>query len=279
MREKPQTPQMFNPALRRVRRERAARRKGNGFLLRRCGEDAADRLIDINRQFEQAVIIGLPIFVESVVNGLPPEKRPKKITVYNDWPKTGFNEIGADLVISGLVLQSLNEVPWAIKSARESLVPDGLFLSCFLGGESLLGLRRACFGVDQDKYGGIIPRIAPMIDVQQAAGLLQDFALPVIDRDACRVKYKALKTLVEDLRDIGETNSLLAYTPQFEGRKFLEAISKNYTERNLEGKYEVLFDIIWMTGWVPHKSQQKPLKPGSAKTKLSDALKNIRAQN
>ena len=279
MREKPQTPQMFNPALRRVRRERAARRKNNGFLLRRCGEDAADRLIDINRQFEQAVIIGLPIFVKNFLSNLPPEKRPKKISVYDDWPKTDFNEIGADLIISGLVLQSLNEVPRAIKSARESLVPDGLFLSCILGGESLLGLRRACFGADQEKYGGIIPRIAPMIDVQQAAGLLQGFALPVIDRDACRVKYKVLKTLVEDLRDIGETNSLLAYTPQFEGRKFLEAISKNYTERNLEGKYEVLFDIIWMTGWVPHKSQQKPLKPGSAKTKLSDALKNIRAQN
>ncbi len=280
MRENSPTPQIFNPALRRVRRERAARRTNDAFLLRRCGEDAAERIIDINRQFKLAIIIGLPDFVDSFVLNLPPDKKPENIIIYHDWPATWPKGVNPDLILSGLVLQSLNEVPLVMRTTRENMVPDGLFLSALLGGESLLGLRRACFGADQDKYGGIIPRVAPMIDVQQAAGLLNasGFALPVIDRDPCRVNYTALKTLIEDLRDIGETNYLTAYTPQYEGRTFLDRIKRHYFEQNVEGKYEALFDILWATGWSPHESQQKPLKPGSAKTRLSDALKDIRAE-
>ena len=281
MRENTLPPQIFNTELRRLRRERAKRRRRQSFLLQRCGEDAAERINDINRQFEQAVIIGLPGFTQSLLENLSPGKQPKSVTTFDDWPDSWPEDMQPDLIICGLVLQSLNNLPSLIKEARHRLVPDGLFISCLLGGESLLGLRRACFAVDQAKYGGIIPRVAPMIDLQQMAGLLgaAGLALPVTDRDPCRVSYRDLKTLISDLRDIGETNSLQSYEPRYEGRRFLAQLAKNYSGINSKGKYEVLFDIIWATGWSPHKDQQKPLKPGSAKVKMSEALKQIRDEN
>ncbi len=277
MGQKPSQPQIFNPALRQLRRERALRRD-RSFLLERCAEDAAERIMDINRQFESAVIIGLPVFEKMLLKKLPASKTPKSIVSFTDWPQSFADSLKPDLIISALVLQSLDRVPQAVTEARRILQPDGLFLSALLGGESLLALRRACFAADQKRYGGIIPRIAPMIDVQQAAGLLRaaGLALPVIDRDGFTVSYKLLETLVSDLRDIGEVNNLSAYSPRYEGRDFFENVIANYTERDDGGRFKAALEILWMTAWKPHESQQKPLKPGSAKTRLSHALRQIK---
>ena len=286
MREKTPIPQIFNPALREIRRDRAKRRAkrqglrgtSGSFLLGRCGRDAAERINDINRRFDRAIIIGLPPFVESFQQNLQPEKQPLNVTCFDDWPEGLAKEGQPDLIISGLVLQSRNDIQELIGRAQKALMPDGLFISALLGGESLLNLRRACFAVDQNRYGGIVPRVAPMIDISQMAGLLgaAGFALPVIDRDPCRVSYQNLGTLFEDLRDIGETSHLMSYTPRYEGKNFSAQLSGQYREITGAEKFEELFDIIWATGWKPHDSQQKPLKPGSAKTRLSDALKTIR---
>ncbi len=272
MKQQSGTPQIFNQRLRRLRRERAARR-GKSFLLSRCAEDAGERLLSINRDFEHVIIIGLPGFSEVLQSALPPQKFTGKVINYNDWPED-FETDKADLILSGLVLQSLNDLRGAMGAARRALRPDGLFLSVLLGGESLLNLRRACLAADQALSGGAVPRVAPMLDLKQAAGLLGSvgFALPVTDRDACRVNYKALSTLFDDLRDIGETNVLTAYEPAYAGSAF-----KDELESFLGGSpFEITFDLIWMTGWSPHESQPKPLKPGSAKQGLNQALKAIR---
>lgn len=270
--------QIFNHDLRAIRRERATRRYQAGhaaFILKLTGEIAAEKIIDVNRRFQRAVIIGLPAFEVAFMDSLPGDRKPATIVSYRDWPDVWPENI--DLVVSGLVLQSRNDIPELIKSARLALVPDGLFIASILGGETLLGLRRACFAVDQKQRGGAIPRVSPMIDLRQSANLLSHaaFAQPVTDRDKLNMNYKSLKALVEDLRDIGETNCLLAFNLKFSGRAFLSELESCYAERSENGKLSVRLDIIWMSGWVPHASQQKPLKPGSAKMRLSDALKDI----
>lgn len=280
MDSKGQTTQIFNHDLRALRRARAICRyqtgKNEAFLARRAGEMAADRVLDVNRQFERAALIGLPAFVAGFLENLPEDKTPLQSDHFDDWPD-GLKE-GYDLVLSGLVLQSRNDVPQLITSARKALRPDGFFLSVFLGGESLLELRRACFAFDQAHFGGVLPRIAPMIALQQAGGLLSmaGLAQPVIDRDLVNVNYGSLRTLAGDLRDIGESNCLTAARWTYGGRDFLDQLEASYLDRTQANKFRVLFDLIWMSGWAPHPSQQKPLKPGSAKTRLSDALKTIR---
>ncbi len=274
--------QIFNHDLRAIRRERAARRyqSGNGaFLLKMAGELAAEKLDDVNRHFQRAVIIGLPAFEAALIEALPLDRKPAAIMSFQDWPDVWPENV--DLVVSGLVIQSRNDIPELIKSARAALVPDGFFIASILGGETLLELRRACFAADHNQRGGAIPRVAPMIDLQQAAGLLNHagFAQPVTDRDKLNMSYGSLKTLAEDLRDIGETNSLLAFNLNFSGRDYPGELEANYSNRTENGKYAVRLDIIWMSGWVPHASQQKPLKPGSAKMKLSDALKKTRTKD
>lgn len=281
--------QIFNPQRRSARRLRAARRvargkssrkgegKGEGFLLAYCARLAADRLLDISRQFEKAVIIGLPEFRAVFLAELPNERRPIKVIEFDDWPQSLPQN--CDLVLSGLVLQSLDAVPQCMAQARRALRPDGLFLSAILGGESLLGLKRACFAVDQERFGGILPRVAPMIDLQQAAGLLGagGLALPVVDRDVCTVNYKSFGTLIDDLRDIGETSHLAAMPKSFAGKGFAAELASHYPDMDAKGRFICPYEIIWMTGWAPHKSQQKPLKPGSAKMRLGDALKNLKS--
>jgi len=246
------------------------------FLLKRAGRDAAEKITDINRRFEKVAVIGLPGFVETFLQNLPDNKMPAEIIRFDDWPDSLPS--GQNLIISGLTLQSLNHVPAAVMSACAALESDGLFLASFLGGESLLDLRRACFGADQEKFGGITSRVAPMIDIQQAAALMgaAGLAQPVIDRDRCEVGYKKLQTLVSDLRDIGETNALIDQDFKFPGRDFLKRLTAHYQGAEDEKKYQCIFEIIWMTGWSPHDSQQKPLKPGEGKTRLVDALKKIK---
>lgn len=280
MDSKGQHAQIFNHDLRKLRRARAIRRyetgKGDAFLARGAGEIGAEKILDVNRRFDRMALIGLPAFSGAFLENLPADKMPAYIDRFDHWPEV--LEGGYDLIVSGLILQSRNDVPQLIISARKALKPDGFFLSAILGGESLLGLRRACFAMDQARQGGVPPRIAPMIDMQQAGELLSmaGLAQPVIDRDLVNVKYRALKTLVADLRDIGETNCLVAAQWRYAGRNYLDQLEAHYLETTGDKKFSVVFDLIWMSGWAPHASQQKPLKPGSAKTRLSDALKTIR---
>lgn len=268
-------PDMFNPRLRRLRRIRSAKR-GPSFINERCAHDLADRLQDINRRFQNALIIGSPEFTSALLAALPKNKTPANLQQYQSIQEDlDANMLSAngpfDLIISALDLHAVNDPPGTLIQMRTSLEPDGLFVGAMFGGDTLTEFRTALYAADEAAYGGMSPRIYPFADYSQAAQLLArgGFALPVVDSDRFQVHYKNWRTLVSDLRDLGETNSL----NQTAGKPFpLKTTETAIAAMRKGGKFSVSFEILWLTGWRPHESQQKPLKPGSAKMRLADAL-------
>lgn len=281
-------PQIFDHGLARIRRARAAKR-GPSFLIERCAQDAADRVSDINRVFERALILGSKQFIDSVIAFLPQDNKPfhinsgtiteteNGIVILNPKGESAISGETYDLIISGLRLQTANDLPGVLYTLKDRLRPDGLFLGAMFGGETLTQLRQSFYATDEKIMQGMAAHIFPFADYSQAAALLQrsGFALPVIDTDRFTVSYKAFQTLIDDLRDLGETNSLTARRNAYLGKAFKSALTAHYFEAfSKDGKYPATFEILWLTGWAPHDSQQKPLKPGSAKMRLADALKS-----
>ncbi len=266
-------PDIFDLKLLKLRRARAAKRP-TSFLMERCLNDLADRLMDVNRNFEKVLIVGASAQKTELIALLPP-KKIGKLTLsqsLESLPSTA----DYDLVISLLRLQSENDLPGAIIRLRQALKPDGLFISSMFGGETLSELRQAFYKTDEDMLGGLAPHIYPMANYTQAAGLLTRAGLnqPVVDIDRFTVSYKAFETLISDLRDLGETNVLTARRPQTLPRAYIPALKDNYADLFYREDKKLIcsFEILWLTGWAPHESQQKPLKPGSAKMSLDEAL-------
>lgn len=263
----------------RGRRRRAASGRAH-FLLQRCAEDLAERLLDINRCFSRALVLGDPEILTHLRPLIPTEKLP--VIDVRPGPlqeDLGLPEQRYDIVIAPLVLHRCQDIPGALIQMRRALVPDGVVLAAALGGQTLTELRQALYQTDQELHGGVSPRVSPMIDLSQAASLLgrAGLKLPVVDTDRVTVRYKALSTLLSDLRDMGETHALQSRNPAYVGREYWEALEANYAalygeRRDTGTAYPARFDVIWMTGWADHPDQQKPLKPGSAKTRLADAL-------
>ncbi len=251
-------------------RRRVAKMDAVPFLIERAIADLSERVQDVNRTFEKACLIGPLDWREAVLDSLPLDKRPSHFD-YAETPEGA----GYDLIISLLHIQSIEAVgPW-IRAVRAMLVPDGLFVACLVGGNSLTELRNALYTVDTEQRGAPTPRIHPMIEVRAAAQLLSHagLAIPVTDADSFTVSYRQLTTLASDLRDLGLTNALEARdsTPMPGLLKDVEA-----QMRDGDAPIPITFELVWMTGWAPHESQQKPLKPGSAKTPLNQALRQIR---
>ena len=267
----PQEP-LFDPAARARAVARARRRqvRGQPFLLERAAADLAERLLDVNRTFSNACLIGPFDWRNAVLARLPEAKRPARF----DWREEPGGE-GFELVVSLLHLQSVEAVgPW-MRGARAMLVPDGLFLACLVGGQSLSELRQALYAVDTEALGAPSPRVHPMIEVRAAAQLLghAGLAIPVTDSDRFTVRYRDLRTLAGDLRDLGLGNTLAARrTVPMPG--LLRALEARM--RDGDAPIPVSWELVWMTGWAPHASQQTPLPPGSAKTPLNAALRRIR---
>lgn len=187
-----------------------------------------------------------------------------------------------DLAVSALSLQSLNDLPGALIQLRRVLKPDGLFLGCLLGGQSLQELRIALTIAESRLSGGISPRVAPFADVRDLGGLLQraGFALPVADSESLTVRYANIFGLMRDLRAMGATNALMARLRKPPPRRLFAEAAQIYAERfaDPDGRVRATFELIFLSGWAPHESQQKPLAPGSAKMRLADALKTKPAQ-
>lgn len=271
--EETKVPQIFDKKTQALARKRAQSRmekNGPSFLLIRAAEDAASRIADINRQFEHGVVLSSVDMRETILSDLPTDRQPKEL----DWQDSleGVSE-EYDLIISLLELQTENDLPGALLRLRQHLKADGLFTAALFGGDSLSDLRQTLYTVDSAVFGGATARVYPMIDHHQAAALLgrAGLNLPVVDKDRVNVTYSKLKTLVEDLRDLGLTNTLTARHQAPLPNGYLEAVEAAYPKTN-EGKFPAQFEILWLTGWSPHESQQKPLKPGSAKMRLADAL-------
>jgi SAM-dependent methyltransferase len=285
---------LFDRALHRRRLDRAATLyPAADFLKRRAAEDATDRLASIMRQFPLAVDLGARTgvfaevlagsdaadrvgqLIEADLSGAMLATRPQ-LRVVADEERLPFADESLDLVVSLLTLHWTNDLVGALIQIRQVLNPDGLLLAALFGGETLTELRQSLMQAEIDICGGAGPRVSPFADAIDGAGLLQraGFALPVADVDRVVVRYDHPIKLMADLRAIGETNVLIDRDRRPLSRAVLGRMSEIYAERFAlpDGRIPATFEIITLTGWAPHDSQQQPLKPGSAKMRLADAL-------
>jgi len=181
-----------------------------------------------------------------------------------------------DLIVSALSLQMVNDLPGALAQMRRALKPDGLLLAALLGGRTLAELREALLAAESEITGGAAPRVAPVTDVRDLGALLQraGFALPVADSDVVTVTYASPLALFADLRAMAATSVLVDRPRRPLRRDVLMRALQLYAERFAlpDGRVPATFEILTMTGWVPHESQQKPLQPGSATARLAEAL-------
>jgi SAM-dependent methyltransferase len=182
-----------------------------------------------------------------------------------------------DLAVSALALHFVNDLPGTLAQIRRTLKPDGLFLAALMGGDTLTELRQSFAAAEAEVEGGLSPRVAPFADLRDLGSLLQraGFALPVTDADRIVVRYADAFALMQDLRRMGATNILNERRRSPSRRATLLRMAQVYAERfaDADGRIRATFDVVWLSGWAPHASQQKPLKPGSAKMSLEDAVK------
>jgi len=285
----PQTPAIFDRKLLRTRRQRARLLGPETFLLDRVAADLAERLSAVLRQFERAVDLGTPTDavrralcaggkVATIIAVEPAAERLDNsfLRVAADEEALPFADASLDLVVSGLALQFVNDLPGTLIQIRRALKPDGLLLAALIGGDSLIELREAFAAAESENEGGISPRVAPFADVRDMGALLQraGFALPVVDTDRLTVRYDSVFALMRDLRRMGASNALSERRRAPLRRATLARAAEIYRERftDPDGKLPASFDVIWLSGWAPHESQQRPLQPGAATRRLADAL-------
>jgi SAM-dependent methyltransferase len=261
-------------------------------LLDRVADDLAERLQIVLRQFDVALDLGTPgeavrtalvglrsistIVATSAIPDLAVRTHQTERLVVADEEALPFRDASLDLVVSALALQFVNDLPGALLQIRRALKPDGLFLAALLGGESLTELRQAFAAAESDIEGGVSPHVAPFADLRDLGALLQraGFALPVTDTDHLIVRYNTVFGLTHDLRRMGATNALLDRRRAPLKRATLMRMAEIYAQRfaDADGRVRATFEIVWLSGWAPHPRQQQPLKPGSASTRLADAL-------
>ena len=184
-----------------------------------------------------------------------------------------------DLAVSALAFQFVNDLPGVLAQIRRALKPDGLLLAAMIGGDTLTELRQSFAAAEAELEGGVSPRVAPFADLRDIGALLQraGFALPVTDVDRIVVRYDSAFALMADLRRMGATNILVERRRTPTRRATLLRMAQIYGERfaDADGRIRATFDVIWLSGWAPHESQQKPLKPGSAKASLAEAVRKL----
>ena len=252
---------------------------GADFLLKRVAQDLSDRLEPVLRPFPLIQDYGTPD--KSIINQLKLMRPASSVshthfTSLRDNERLPFSPESFDLITSGLVLQHANDLPGVLVQIRRSLKPDGLFIGCIAGGATLTELRQCLTEAESEIMGGVSPRVFPFADIRDMGGLLQraGFALPVTDSETITVRYSDIFRLMADIRAMGATNVLTARSRKFTRKSIMIRAAEIYEKRfsDLDGRIRATFEIIWLSGWAPHESQQKPLKPGSAKQRLADAL-------
>ena len=275
---------VFDRALGRSRLKRALAGGYPDFLLQHAAGDLEERLGAVLRAFAVAADLGTPLpVVGPVLAGkaqqlwrLAEAEGGAAADLVGDLETLPFGPGSLDLAVSLLALQSVNDLPGALVQIKRALRPDGLFIACLLGGRSLQELRQALLEAESETAGGVSPRVAPFGDLRDLGGLLQraGFALPVIDSEIVTVRYRDAFGLMRDLRAMGWANALIARRKGSLRRETLLRAAALYAERfaDPDGRVRATFECVWLSGWAPHDSQQKPLKPGSAKARLADAL-------
>ena len=288
------TPTPFDRQLIDRRRQRwlsGDRDEGAGFLMKAVAGELAERLAVVERRFDVAVDLGGTFgeLAEAMrasgrcdrvvrIERLPFLLGHDPLAVVGDEEMLPLGPETVDLVVSALSMQVVNDLPGMLAQIRRALKPDGLFLGAFLGGETLAELRTALLTAESEVDGGVSPRVGPFTEIREAGGLLQraGFALPVTDFDRLTVRYDNLFALARDLRAMGAANALRERSRRPATRRFFLRAAEIYAERfsDPDGRIRATFDVIYLSGWAPHESQQKPLKPGSAKASLAAALKD-----
>jgi SAM-dependent methyltransferase len=273
-------PILFDRALLRMQQSRALRFGPATFLLDRVAEDMEERLHAVLRDFADAADIWTP----GTVLRTPSRERFKSVTQISldlEHEILPFRPESLDLVVSGLAFQFVNDLPGVLAQIRRALKPDGLLLAAMIGGDTLTELRQSFASAEAECEGGVSPRVAPFADLRDVGSLLQraGFALPVTDVDRIVARYDSAFALMQDLRRMGATNILLERRRTPTRRATMLRMAQIYGERfsDPDGRVRATFDVIWLSGWAPHESQQKPLKPGSAKASLAEAVKKPKA--
>lgn len=275
-----QPPKTFDRELIAVRLKR--RKLGaEDFVTRLVLDDLEERLTVVTRTFRQAAILS-PDATRMPERGNTREGSfaferysttgdtgldPERLTL----PKTGY-----DLIVSIFDLQVVNDVVGFLARVRRHLAPDGLFIAAAIGGDSLHELRHAFLAAEAALSGGAFARVAPFIPLADAGGLLQraGLALPVTDIETHTVRYANPIALMQEIRALGASNPLAERPGRMMTPRLLAAAAEAYAERfsDPDGRIRATLEIIWMSGWAPDESQQKPLKPGSAQVSLKDVL-------
>ncbi len=287
------TPVIIDRALLRARRRRALGLGPATFLADRVAQDLGDRLAAVLRGFPYALDLGTPTDavrrmladsrkVETIIgaHALAAEARaraePGHLAVAADEEALPFRDGALDLVVSGLALHLVNDLPGTLVQIRRALKPDGLFMAALLGGETLSELRAAFAAAEAEVEGGLSPRVLPFADLRDLGALLQraGFALPVTDVDRLTVRYASPLALMHELRRMGAANPLIDRSRRPLRRATLLRMLELYAQRfaDADGRIRATFEVIYLSGWAPHESQQQPLAPGSARTRLADAL-------
>jgi SAM-dependent methyltransferase len=275
---------IFDRALQRQRRARALASGPADFLLAQATDEILDRLGAVRRHFTAIADLGtpLPLLAERLARAYPAARVTHLAHLYRadivgDVELLPFGRDAFDLAVSALALQDANDLPGALAQIRRTLKPDGLFLGCLIGGSTLRELRAALAEAETEISGGVSPRVAPFADLRDMGGLLQraGFALPVTDVETLTVRYPHLFALLADLRAMGATNTLVERLRKPTRRALFlraaEIYARDYADS--DGRLRATFELIFLSGWAPHESQQKPLKPGSAQVSLAEVLR------
>ncbi len=276
---------VFDRNLIKTRRERCAKRfSDHDFLFQWGCDQIHDRLMDVNRTFDTALHIGARCPVSEA------HQKIQKLFItdltatssYSPFHLQSSEELlpvapqSLDLVTSNLTLHSVNDLPGALLQIRQALKEDGLFIASLFGGETLYELRDVMTQAEISLYGGISPRISPFADKPQMGDLLfrAGYSLPVIDSEIITVTYDNIFKLLHDIKGMGESNTILDRSKAPTSKEFFMKTAQLYQDKYAQndGRIVASFEVIFLLGWAPHASQQKPLRPGSAKNSLAEAL-------
>lgn len=282
---------VFDEALIARNREKAMKRfsPGSDFLLSITAEEFGDRLSLTERRFEEAVELfgatGLAAKAALATGKVDHMRRIETDPAFAgdtdpvelaDFESVPLAPESTNLILAPLSLHLTNDTPGMLIQMRRALKPDGLLLAAIPGSGTLSELREVLLAAETELYGGASPRVIPFADIRDVGGLLQraGFALPVIDEESYTVRYDHIFALMRDLKAMGMANPLLGRSRRPVSRRFFLRAAEIYAERfaDPDGRIRASFSVIYLSGWAPHESQQKPLKPGSAKMRLADAL-------
>ncbi|MGO9007369.1 MAG: methyltransferase domain-containing protein [Beijerinckiaceae bacterium] len=282
---------LFDRALQRRRLARALAAAPVAFLLDHAGEELSQRLTAVNRTFSTIADIGTPgpqltdrlrkTAADAIIFRLSPLPAlvgaAPILGFVGDEETLAFRDKTFDLAVSALALHNVNDLPGCLVQVRRILKPDGLFMACLLGGRTLTELRMSLAAAEAEIDGGASPRVAPFADLRDIGGLMQraGFALPVVDLEPLTVRYGSMFALLADLRAMGAGNALMERRRAPLKRGLLLRAAEVYAERfaDPDGKVRATFELVFLSGWAPHESQQQPLKPGAAQMRLADALR------